>query len=90
MQTASFIGTIETILYIICIYYIIKFVSKLLFPILVKKAVEKAEQNFNQRYNQQNYQSQNQQDEIIFDPNKDKKTRSSKVVGEYVDYEEID
>ncbi len=91
MQTASFIGTIETILYIIAIYYVIKFVSRLLFPVLVKKVVEKAGQNFQQQYNRnnQNYQSQNS-DEIIHDTQKTTKPRSTKIVGEYVDYEEID
>ena len=91
MQTASFIGTIETILYIVAIYYVIKFVSRLLFPVLVKKVVQKAQQNFNQQYSQnnQNYQSQSQ-DEIIYDTQKTTKPRSTKIVGEYVDYEEID
>ena len=88
MQTASFLGTIETILYIIAIYYVIKFVSRLLFPVLIKKVVEKAGQNFNQQYNQ-NYQSQNR-DEIINNTQKTDKPRSTKIVGEYVDYEEID
>ena len=91
MQTASFIGTIETILYIIAIYYVIKFVSRLLFPVLVKKVVEKAGQNFNQQYNNQNNQNQSQnRDEIIYDTQKTTKPRSTKIVGEYVDYEEID
>ena len=92
MQTASFVGTIETILYIIAIYYAIKFLSRLLFPVLIKKVVEKAGQNFNQQYNSQNnqnYQSQNR-DEIIYDTQKTTKPRSTKIVGEYVDYEEID
>ena len=58
---------------------------------MIKKVVEKAGQNFNQQYNQnnQNYQSENR-DEIIYDTQKTTKPRSTKIVGEYVDYEEID
>ncbi len=93
MQTASFTGTIETIFWIIAIYYIVKFLSRLFLPVIVKKVVEKASENFSQQYNynnQKQYQSNNNQDEIIFDPKKNSKPRETKKVGEYVDYEEID
>ena len=92
MQTADFGSTIRTILWIVSIYYIIKFLSRLFLPLLVKKVVEKAGQNFSQQFNSQNnqnYQSQNR-DEIIYDTQKTTKPRSTKIVGEYVDYEEID
>ena len=93
MQEASFSGFIRTLIYIIAIYYIIKFLAKLFLPILVKKAVEKAGENFQkqQQYAQCNsWQKKNNNDEIIIDTANAKKPRETKKVGEYVDYEEIE
>lgn len=89
MQTASFSGTIETILYIMAFYYVFKFLAKLFLPIVVKKVVEKASQNFQNQYQSQNAHSQNQ-DKVIVDDSKSKTPRSTKKVGEYVDFEEIE
>jgi len=88
MQTSDFGSFIRTIVWIVGIYYVIKFLSRLFLPLMIKKVVEKAGQNFNQQYNQ-NYQSQSN-DEIIYDTKKTTKPRETKIVGEYVDYEEID
>ena len=92
MQTASFSGFLETILYVLAFYYIFKFLARLFFPILVKKVVEKAADNF-----QQQYQSQSQQNQasaggkdISYDEAQQKKPRETKNVGEYVDYEELE
>ena len=93
MQEASFSGFIRTLIYIIAIYYIIKFLARLFLPILVKKAVEKAGENFQkqQQYAQGNsWQKTQSNDEIIIDTANAKKPRETKKVGEYVDYEEID
>jgi hypothetical protein len=93
MQEASFSGFIKAIFYIIAFYYIFKFLARLFLPILVKKAVEKAGENFQKQ--QQNAQGNSWQkkpnnDEIIIDTANAKKSRETKKVGEYVDYEEID
>ena len=92
MQTASFSGFLETVLYILAFYYIFKFLARLFLPILVKKVVEKAGANFQQQY--QSYGPQNttssNKDEVAFDKAKSDKPRETKKVGEYVDYEEID
>ena len=93
MQEASFTGFIRTLIYIIAIYYIIKFLARLFLPILVKKAVEKAGENFQkqQQYARGNsWQKTANNDEIIIDTANAKKPRETKKVGEYVDYEEID
>ena len=93
MQEASFNGFIKAIFYIIAFYYIFKFLAKLFLPILVKKAVEKAGENFQkqQQYAQGNpWQKKQNNDEIIIDTANAKKSRETKKVGEYVDYEEID
>jgi len=93
MQEASFSGFIRTLLYIMAFYYIFKFLARLFFPIVVKKVVEKASENFQKQ--QQNAQSNSWQktpnnDEIIINTANAKKTRETKKVGDYVDYEEID
>ncbi|WP_269240068.1 DUF4834 family protein [Flavobacterium limnophilum] len=93
MQEASFPGFIRAIVYIIAFYYIFKFLARLFLPILVKKAVEKAGENFQrqQQYAQGNsWQKTPNNDEIIIDTANAKKTRETKKVGDYVDYEEID
>ncbi len=92
MQTASFSGFLETVLYILAFYYIFKFLARLFLPIMLKKVVEKAGANFQQQY--QSYGPQNttssNKDEVAFDKAKSDKPRETKKVGEYVDYEEID
>jgi DNA integrity scanning protein DisA with diadenylate cyclase activity len=93
MQEASFSGFIRTLFYIIAFYYIFKFLARLFLPILVKKAVEKAGENFQrqQQYSQQtNWNKTRNNDEIIIDATNAKKSRETKKVGDYVDYEEID
>jgi hypothetical protein len=93
MQEASFSGFIKAIFYIIAFYYIFKFLARLFLPVIVKKVVEKAGENFQKQ--QQNAQGNSWQrkpnsDEVIIDTANAKKSRETKKVGEYVDYEEID
>ncbi|MCI4443689.1 MAG: DUF4834 family protein [Lentimicrobium sp.] len=93
MQTAGLSNIVETILVIYFVYYAFKFLARLFLPLLVKKVVEKAGANFQQQ--QQNAQGNSwyktpNNDEIIIDTANAKKTRETKKVGDYVDYEEID
>jgi hypothetical protein len=94
MQTASFTGFIKTLFYIVAFYYIFKFLAKLLLPLLVKKVVKKAGENFQQQQQQRSqdtsWQKARSNDEIIIDTSNSKKSRETKKVGDYVDYEEID
>ena len=93
MQEASFSGFIKAIFYMIAFFYIFKFLARLFLPVIVKKVVEKAGENFQKQ--QQNTQGNSWQktpnnDEIIIDTANAKKSRETKKVGDYVDYEEID
>ena len=93
MQEASFSGFIKAIFYMIAFYYIFRFLARLFLPVIVKKVVEKAGANFQKQ--QQNAQANSWQkkpnnDEVIIDTANAKKSRETKKVGEYVDYEEID
>ncbi len=93
MQEASILGFIKTLIYIIAIYYIIKFLAKLFLPLLVKKVVQKTEENFQkqqQKPKSYSWQKTANADKIIIDTANAKKSRETKKVGDYVDYEEID
>ena len=93
MQTASFTGFIKTLFYILTFYYIFKFLAKLFLPIIVKKVVEKAGENLHQQQQRQSQNSwqRNQEDQtVIYNTDNVKKSRETKKVGDYVDYEEID
>ncbi|HRG17771.1 MAG TPA: DUF4834 domain-containing protein [Flavobacterium lutivivi] len=83
METASFNGLLRTILWIFAIYYIMKFLARLLLPVVVKKTFEKAEEHIRQQ--QEQYTQQNSTPK-----NTTEKPKEKKVVGEYIDYEEIE
>lgn len=93
METASMPGLLKVIFTIIIIYYITKFLMKLFLPVMAQQVVRKAQENMeNQRrfyeeqqrgqsYNQQQHTGNNQQQQ---------KPKDKPVVGEYIDFEEID
>jgi hypothetical protein len=80
METASFNGLIETILFIFAFYYIMKFLGQLFLPMMAQKMMEKASEQFQQQ--QKNQQASNTKTT--------EKPKEKKIVGEYVDFEEID
>ncbi|WP_284651203.1 DUF4834 domain-containing protein [Flavobacterium terrisoli] len=82
METASFNGLLKTIFYIIAFYYIFKFLARLFLPVVAKKVVEKATQQFQEQ--QQQYQQQQKAQSTSTEKPKEKK-----IVGEYIDFEEI-
>ncbi|WP_313806405.1 DUF4834 family protein [Flavobacterium sp.] len=91
METASFTGLLKTLLWILFIYYALKFLMRLLAPYLFQQVVKKAEQNFRQQ--QQNYQQNTQQQYSQQNQQqapKNEMPREKKKVGEYIDFEEIE
>jgi hypothetical protein len=93
METASFDGLLKAIFYILLFYYVIKFLARLFLPILAKKVVEKASQQFQQQQqNSQNqYNTQNRSNETRAEGERSKtKPKEKKIVGDYVDFEEIE
>jgi hypothetical protein len=82
METASFNGLLKAILYILAFYYIFKFLARLFLPVIAKKVVEKASEQF-----QQQQQNQNQTNKHS---STSEKPKEKKIVGEYVDFEEIE
>jgi hypothetical protein len=87
MEEASFNGFFKTIIYMIGFYYLIKFLARIFLPILLQKAVNKVQDNFDKHQNQNPFNQQNNQDSQI--PKKEN-PKSTKQVGEYIDYEEVE
>ena len=92
IQQASLNGLIRTVLIIVGVWYAFKFLMRLLAPYLMKEMVEKAGTNFKQQYEQQFGNTQNQQGNYSQKntSSADKNPRSTKKIGEYIDYEEIE
>lgn len=86
METASFQGILDTLLFIIIFYYVVKFLARLFLPVLAKKVVEKASQQFQQQH--QNFQDQ--QNQYTTQKQNTEKPKEKKIVGDYVDFEEIE
>lgn len=84
METASFTGLVKALFTIIAIYYIAKFLMRLFLPAMAQQVVRKAQQDMEnqrqQQYTQQQHYSQQQQ----------QKPKDKPVVGEYIDFEELD
>lgn len=75
------------------VWYAFKFLMRLLAPYLMKKVVQKAENNFRKQYEQQFGNTQNpfqHTNPTDTKSSKNQNPRSTKKVGEYVDYEEIE
>ncbi len=83
METASMPSLLRTLLWIIAIYYILKFLARIFLPLIAKKVVEKASQQFQQQ--QENIKNQKTTQNQTVDKPKEKK-----IVGDYVDFEEIE
>lgn len=88
METASFTGLIRALLWILFIYYALKFVMRLLAPYFLQQVVKKAEENFRQQ--QQNYQQQYSQSDTQQASSRNEMPKEKKKVGEYIDFEEIE
>jgi predicted lipid-binding transport protein (Tim44 family) len=88
MEMASFSGLVKTLLWIVCIYYALKFLMRLLAPYLFQEMVKKAGQNFQQH--QQQYQNQQQSQQNQQQTSNFEKPQEKKKVGEYIDFEEIE
>ncbi len=78
-------GLIRTLVILVGVYYIGKFLMRLFAPFLMKYAANKMEQKMNDQFGQKKTNSEND-----LSKKSDKKMKSTKKVGEYIDFEEID
>ena len=79
---------LKTFAIILMVYFGLRFLGKLLWPYLVKYITKKAGQKMENAF--KGFQQQAQQSQQATGPIKDVPKKASKVVGEYVDYEEIE
>ena len=82
MTQASVVGVFRTILIILLIYYVIKWLTRLFFPLLMKRY-------FGNQAGKQN-QSERPEGDITIIKRGEKPKGDDNKLGEYVDYEEVD
>ncbi|MEH6680051.1 MAG: DUF4834 family protein [Sediminicola sp.] len=86
-------GFLKTVLIILLVYFFLKILIRWFAPKLFKFATKKAEKHFRERFNgfpDQGDTTGQREGEVIIEKRSDKSTRSSKKVGEYIDFEEIE
>ncbi len=85
-------GLLRTIIIIILVYYIIKFVMRLLGPLMARKIMEKAAENFENQFNNPYYKKSNvKEGETFIEKKPEEDTHlTDDNEGEFVDYEEVD
>ncbi|MCM4163292.1 MULTISPECIES: DUF4834 family protein [unclassified Arenibacter] len=86
-------GFLKTVLIVLLVYYLFKILAKWFAPKLFRYAAKKTEEHFKERF--EGFAGRQAQDEeqigdVIIDKKTTKKKNSSKNVGEYIDFEEIE
>jgi hypothetical protein len=86
-------GFLKTVLIVLLVYYSIKILAKWFAPKLFRYAAKKTEEHFKEKF--EGFAGQQAHDEeqigdVIIDKKTTKKKNSSKNVGEYIDFEEIE
>ena len=83
---------LKTILIILLVYYLFKILAKWFGPKLFGYAARKTEAHFREQFGQFGNQSSSEEQigDIIIDKKSTKKSNTSKKVGDYIDFEEIE
>ncbi|WP_430408944.1 DUF4834 family protein [Kordia sp.] len=83
-------GVLRTIAIVILAIYGLRILGRLFAPFLLRYVAKKAEKKFSEQFKQhaKNQQQQPREGETVID--KAPKTKPSKNVGEYIDFEEVD
>ena len=82
-------GLLRTIAIIIIVYYAFKFVGKYILPLFLKRVVNNVEKKMREQQENQHKQEAGNVGETVIDKKPTNIKESSKDVGDYVDYEEI-
>jgi len=90
INEAGPIGFLRTLLILVLIYYVVKFLFKLFAPYLLKKAVDKVQKNAEKQYRNQQRETSVDEGKTVIDKKPENSKQSNNSVGEYVDFEEID
>lgn len=81
---------LKTILIILLVYYLLKFLVKLFTPQILSYAAKKTESHFKQAFDNQRAPAEEKVGDVIINKKSTKKKRDSEKVGEYIDFEELD
>lgn len=81
-------GLLKTIAIIILVYYVVKILSRIFAPFLIRYVAKKAERKFTEQFKQHAANQRQKEGEVTIE--RAPKTNTSKKVGEYIDFEEID
>lgn len=86
------ISFLKTILIVLLVFFGLKFLFRLATPYLMRYISKKAGQKFEEFFNgnQPSTAQQKTEGEISIDKMPSQNSRKSKVVGEYVEYEEVE
>ena len=86
-------GFLKTILIVLLVYYLLKLLGKLFAPRMFRYAAKKTEEHFKGKFEgfaEQNNSNEEQIGDVIIENKTTKKKNTSKNVGEYIDFEEIE
>ncbi|MFK7747120.1 MAG: DUF4834 family protein [Kordia sp.] len=84
-------GVLRTIAIIILVMYALRILGRLFAPVMIRYVAKKAERSFSEQFKQQGqYQEESRTKEGETTIDKMPNTKSSKDVGEYIDFEEVD
>lgn len=81
---------LKTILIILLVYYLLKFLAKLFAPQILSYAAKKTESHFKQAFDNQRASSEENERDVIMKKKSSKEKGDSEKVGEYIDFEELD
>ena len=81
---------LKTILIILLVYYLLKFLVKLFAPKILSYAAKKTESHFKQAFDNQHSSEEDNIGDVIINKKSSKKKANSEKVGEYIDFEELD
>ncbi|MDV7140492.1 DUF4834 family protein [Maribacter sp. TH_r10] len=84
---------LKTILIILLVYYLLKILARWFAPKIFSYAAKKTEERFRENFGGFSQQTQTNEEkvgDVIIDKKPSKKPSSSKKVGEYIEFEELD
>ncbi|MGO4921084.1 DUF4834 domain-containing protein [Maribacter spongiicola] len=81
---------LKTILIILLVYYLLKFLAKLFAPKILNYAAKKTESHFREAFDNQRPFNQEEEKSVIINKKPSRKKNDSEKVGEYIDFEELD
>ena len=83
------VGLLKFLLWFFFIFYLIKLIVRLLIPILLKRFANKMQDRFNQHHQHQQ-ESFKKEGEVTVEKTNFSRKKKSEVLGEYVDFEEVE